>query len=103
MISSIISSTFFRIRIQPNMSEQEKKRQRIYDLLYTESKPKFLVYHIQSKQLSFFFLFFFFTEKYLFFRKKGKWRIEQKKKKSLFNWSRYTDYERPHNVNKKTG
>ena len=33
MISSIISSSFFfiLIRIQPNMSEQEKKRQNISD------------------------------------------------------------------------
>ena len=35
-------STFFKIKIQPNMNEQEKKRQRIYDLLNAETKPKFL-------------------------------------------------------------
>ena len=28
------------IKIQPYMSEQEKKRQRIYDLLNAETKPK---------------------------------------------------------------
>ena len=38
MISSIIQALFSKIL--PNMSEQEKKRQRIYDLLNTESKPK---------------------------------------------------------------
>ena len=30
----------FLIKIQPNMSEQEKKQQRIYDLLNAETKPK---------------------------------------------------------------
>ena len=41
MISSIIQVLFFIIKIQPNMSEQEKKRQRIYDLFNAETKPKF--------------------------------------------------------------
>ena len=40
MISSIIQALFL-IKIQPNMSDQEKKRQRIYDLLNIENKPKF--------------------------------------------------------------
>ena len=30
----------FFIKIQPNMREQEKNRQRIYDLLNAETKPK---------------------------------------------------------------
>ena len=30
----------FFIKIQPNMSEQPKKQQRIYDLLDAETKPK---------------------------------------------------------------
>ena len=38
MISSIIQAPFY-IKIQPNMSEQEKKRQRIYYLLNAETKP----------------------------------------------------------------
>ena len=38
MIISI--DKLFFIKIQPNMSEQEKKRQRIYDLLNTETKTK---------------------------------------------------------------
>ena len=38
MISCIIQRLF--IKIQLNMSEQEKKRQRIYDLLNAETKPK---------------------------------------------------------------
>ena len=41
MISSIIQA-LFRIKIQPNMSEREQKRQRIYDLLNAETKLKFL-------------------------------------------------------------
>ena len=36
------SSTFLFIKIQPNMSEREKKWERIYDLLNAETKPKFL-------------------------------------------------------------
>ena len=38
MISPIIEALF--IKIQPNMSEQEKKRLRIYDLLNAEPQPK---------------------------------------------------------------
>ena len=41
MINSIIQA-LFKIKIQPNISEQEKKRQRILDLLNTETKPNFL-------------------------------------------------------------
>ena len=37
MISSIIQIIF---EIQPNMSEQEKNRQRIYDLLNAQTKQK---------------------------------------------------------------
>ena len=38
MVNSYLS-TFF-IKIQPNMSGQEKKQQRIYDLLNAKTKPK---------------------------------------------------------------
>ena len=38
----LLFKQFFSIKIQPNMSEQEKKRQRVYDLLNAETKPKFL-------------------------------------------------------------
>ena len=41
MISSFVQE-LFEIKNQPNMSEQEKKRQRIYDLFSAETKPKFL-------------------------------------------------------------
>ena len=41
MISFIIQA-LFKNKIQPNMSEQEKTRQRPYDLLNAETKPKFL-------------------------------------------------------------
>ena len=53
------------------MSEQEKKQQRIYDLLNTETKPKFLclLYTKQRKDI---------LLKNSFLRK---WRIEKKKKK----------------------
>ena len=58
MLSSIIQA-LFSIKIEPNMSEQEKKWQRIYDLLNAETKPKFLClpYTKQRK---------FFTGKELF-------------------------------------
>ena len=42
MISSIIQELFKRIKFQSNTSDQEKKRQRIYELLNTEMNPKFL-------------------------------------------------------------
>ena len=54
MISSIIQALFKKIKIQPDMSEQEKKRQRIYDLLNAETKPKFFlstVYKAKKKFL----------------------------------------------------
>ena len=35
--------------IQPNMSEKEKKRQRISNLLNAETEPKFL-YNLYTKQ-----------------------------------------------------
>ena len=41
MITSIIQM-LFKIKIQPNMSEQEKKRQKNYDLFNSETKLKFL-------------------------------------------------------------
>ena len=65
------------------MSEQEKKWQRIYDLLNAESKPKFLSlpYTRQGKN---------FTEKELF-KEKLEERIKQKLKRMLFNCSRYGD------------
>ena len=50
MASNIIQALFF-VKIQPNMSEQ---RQRIYDLLNTEIKPKFLcqLYTKKSKKIN---------------------------------------------------
>ena len=47
------------------MSEQEKKQHRIYDLLHTETKPKFLSNHIQNKET------FLLKKKLLFFLGKG--------------------------------
>ena len=41
-------------KIQPNMSEQEEKRQRIYDWLNAETKPNFLCL-LYTKQRKFFF------------------------------------------------
>ena len=48
MIRSIIQALSL-VKIQPNISEQDWKRQSIYDLLDAETKPKF-VYSIKSKE-----------------------------------------------------
>ena len=72
MITSIIQALFLY------MSEQEKKQQRIYDLLNAKTKLKFLC-QIHTKERNF---FFFFTEKELF-KEKGEWRIEQKWKEGF--------------------
>ena len=88
----------FKIKIQPTISKQEKKRQRIYDLLNAETKPKFPC--LQNKEKNLFFFFFFFTAKEFFKEKKGvdDWT---KKWKEFFTSSRYGDSEGPHIVNKK--
>ena len=72
MITSIIHALFF-IKIQPNMSEQEKKQ---HDLLNVETKPKFLCLPYTKQRT-------FFTEKELL-KEKGKKRIEQKNKMKAF-------------------
>ena len=59
------------------MSEQEKKRQRIYDMLNAETKPNFLCLPYTKQK---FFFFFFFTEKELF-KEKRAWKTGQKTKK----------------------
>ena len=78
MISSIRALSF--IKIQPNMSEQEKKRQRIYDLLNAETKSKFLclLYTKQKKKI--------IDKRAL----KGKGEVQNwtKTKRTLFNCSR---------------
>ena len=61
------------------MSEQEKKQQRIYDLLDAETKPKFLCL-LNTKQRK------IFTEKELF-KEKWEWQTEQRTKRRLFNCS----------------
>ena len=67
MIKTIIQAIFPKIKIQSNMSEQEKKGQRTFDLLNAETQPKFFFFffanRIQSKEI-------FFTEK-SFLRKRG--------------------------------
>ena len=65
---------FFFIKILPNMSEQEKKRQRIYDLHNAETS--FFVYRIQSKEKK--------SQKKSFFNEKGEWMIVQKNEKKAF-------------------
>ena len=64
------------------MSGQEKKRQRIYDLLNAEARPKFLCLPYTKQSFFVFFFFFFFTEKQ-FFKEKGEWRIKQKRKEGF--------------------
>ena len=81
--SSLLFRPFFKIKIQPNMNEQEKKRQSIYDLFNTELNESFSVYRIQKKK-------HFLTEKELF-KEKGESRIEPKTKRRLFNYFHYDD------------
>ena len=64
------------------MSEQEKKQQRIYALLNTETKPKFLCLQSKEKKI--------FTAKKLF-KEKGSWRLNKKIRRRLFNCSCYSD------------
>ena len=55
------------------MGEQEKKHQRIYDLLNAETKLKFL--HLPYTEQRNFFL-----RKKEFFNENGEWRTEEKTK-----------------------
>ena len=75
-ISSIIQAFYF-IKIQLYISEQEKKRQRIYGLLNAKTKPKVPLSTIyKTKKI----LFFFYKRG---FKEKGEWRIEQILKKGF--------------------
>ena len=62
------------VKIQPYMSEQEKKRQRNYDLLNAETKSKFicLLYKKQSKEI--------FLQKKSFFMKRRSKGLNRKLK-----------------------
>ena len=56
MISSIIQAFFKKIRIQPNINDPEKKRQRNFDLLNAETKLKFVcLAYTKERNLFFFF------------------------------------------------
>ena len=80
MIRSIIQH-FFK-KNSANMSEQEKKWQRIYYLLNAETKPKFIcIMHKKRKKNN---------EKEMF-KEYGEWWIEQKTKRNVFNSSSYGD------------
>ena len=59
------------------MSGQEKKRQRIYELLNANTKPKFLCL-LQTKKI-----FFFFLLKKSFLRKRGNGGLNQKRKEGF--------------------
>ena len=73
MITSIIQ-TFFLIKTQLNRTEQEKKWQRIYDLLNAENKPKFLcLLYTKQRKL------FFFLQKKSSLRKRGIGGLNKKK------------------------
>ena len=54
------------------MNEQEKKRQRIYDLINADTKLKFLCLPYTKQRKA-----FFFTEK-------EEWRMEEKQKEDFF-------------------
>ena len=82
MINYIIQIPFF-IKSYPNMNEEEKKLQRICDLINTETKKIFLF-------LPYTMQIFFFTEKEPL-NEKMESRIDQKTKKRLFKKHRYSD------------
>ena len=82
-------SSTFKIKFQPNMNEQEKKRQGIYDLLNAKTKTNLLCLPYKKRRK-------IFCRKVDFKGKGGgRWRIKQKKKqnktKRLFNC--YSDKE----------
>ena len=56
------------------MSEQEKRRQNIYDLLIVETKPTDLVYPIQSKE------FFLLNKSFL---REDRWGLNNQRKEGL--------------------
>ena len=76
MISSIMQALFFVIKFQPNMSEQEKKQQRIYNLLNAEIKLKFLcLLYIKQRN--------FFLQKKSFLRKRRSGGLKKKRKEDF--------------------
>ena len=87
MISSIIQALFL-IKIQPNMSKQEKKQQRIYDLHNTKTKPEkiskiieislFTVYKAKQSKAK------FSLQKKIFLRIKGSGGLNKKNEKKAF-------------------
>ena len=54
---TLLFKHFLKIKIQTNMNKPEKKRQRIYDLLNAETKPKFPCL-TNTRQIILFFFFF---------------------------------------------
>ena len=90
MISSI-TQALLKIKIQSNMREQEKKRQRVYDLT-PEPSPNFFVYCILSKEKK--------ILKKRFLRKMGSGWLKKNEKEDFFHSSRYVDEEGYHKVNK---
>ena len=81
MISSIIQA-LFKIKIQSSMSEQEKKQQRIYDLL--KNQAKFFLSTLYKAKKNFFYCKRTFS---------GKWGVEvwTKNEKNAFNLSCCSD------------
>ena len=72
MITSIIQALFL-IKVQPNMSEQEKKWQRIYDLLNSKNQAWVslsTIYKAKKKSL----------QKKIFLRKSGSGGLNKNKK-----------------------
>ena len=68
MINSIFQTLFFKMKIRPNMREQETKFQKINDLLNAETKPKFLCLPYTKQKQNY--------RKRAFFLEKEEWTIE---------------------------
>ena len=88
MIISIIRvHFFFFVKIQPNMSEQERNNRKSIICLMPKPSQFFFVYRIQNKES----FFCFFLQKKSFLRKSGSEGLNKKRKMRIFICSGYGD------------
>ena len=76
-MNSIIQALLKKIKTQPNISEIEKKWQRIYDLFNAKTKPRFLcLYNIKKRTIS--------LQKKSFLMKRGRRGLNKREKKAFY-------------------
>ena len=89
MISSIIQALFFLSKFSPIwVCKKRNDKESMFCLTWKPSQS-FFVYRIQSKES--FLSTVYKAKKKITQKEKGKWRIEQKMKRILFNCSLYGD------------